>query len=108
MIETTSNVVAFRRRNPGPTRHPKSLMEAVYTAGAITLPADDVALKMAASMLQRLGFIEIEAVLADGTPRPLGIGEARRAMDRPWRLVKPGFAGEAGLPDGGGAFVKPV
>jgi hypothetical protein len=29
-------------------------------------------------------------------------------MDRPWRLVKPGFSGEAGVPDGGGAFVKPV
>jgi hypothetical protein len=105
MIEPTSNVVAFRpRRAPGPSRHPKSLMEAVYSAGSLTLPADDLALKTAALMLQALGFLVVEELLADGTPRRVGRGEARRAMDRPWRLSKPGFAGTPGVPDADGAF----
>jgi hypothetical protein len=108
MIEPASNVVAFRSRNPGvPSRHPKSILEAVYAAGALTLRADDLAVKTAAVMLQGLGFLLIEEVLADGSLRPLRRGEARRAMDRPWRLSKPPFAGTAGLPDADGAFRNP-
>src|SRR5690348_4919453 len=94
MIEPTSNAVPFRpRRTAGPSRQPKSLMEAVYSAGSLTLPADDVALKTAALMLQALGLLMVEAILADGTPRRLARGEARQAMDRPWRLSKPPFDG---------------
>lgn len=110
MIEPTPNVVPFRRRKaaPGPSRHPKSLMEAVYSAGALTLPADDIALKTAAMMLQALGFLAIDEILADGTPRALERGKARQAMDRPWRLSKPGFSGTVGVPDADGAFIRPV
>ena len=108
MIEPASNVVPFRSRSPaGPSRHPKTILEAVYAAGSLTLRADDLAVKTAAVMLQGLGFLLIDEVLADGTLRPLKRGEARRAIGRPWRLSKPPFAGTPGLPDADGAFVKP-
>ena len=80
-------------------------MEAVYSAGSLSIRADDMATKTAAVMLQALGFLLIEEILADGTPRRLSRGEARKALDRPWRLCKPGFDGAAGRPDADGAFV---
>ena len=104
MIEPeTTNVVAFKPRAAA-THHPKSLMERIYAAGSLPVRADDVATKTAAVMLQALGFLVIEEILADGTPQPLRRGEARGAMDRPWRLAKPAFSGQAGIPDGQGAF----
>jgi len=102
MLEPETNVVAFRPR-AAVAHHPKSLMERVYASGSLSLRADDRATKAAAAMLQALGFLVIEEVLADGTPRRLGRGEARQAMDRPWRLSKPAFSGQIGVPDGGGA-----
>lgn len=108
MIEPASNVVPFRGRTAaGPSRHSKSILEAVYAAGSLTLRGDDLAVKAAAVMLERLGFLVIEEVLADGSLRPLGRGEARRAVGRPWRLSKPPFSGAAGLPDADGAFAQP-
>lgn len=79
-------------------------MERIYAAGSLAIRADDRATKMAAIMLQVLGFLVIEEILADGTPRRLQRAEARQAMDRPWRLSKPPFSGMEGLPDGNGAF----
>ena len=101
--ETTTNVVAFKPRKQA-QHHPKTLIERVYAAGSLAVRADDVATKMAARMLQRLGFLVIEAISADGAPHRLKAGETRQALDRPWRLSKPAFSGEAGLPDGEGAF----
>jgi hypothetical protein len=107
MNEETSNVVAFRKRAiAAPSRHPKGLIEAVYAAGSLAVPADDTATKTAAVMLQALGFLVLDEILADGTPRRLARGEARKALDRPWRLSKPGFGGEDGLPDAEGAFLR--
>jgi hypothetical protein len=103
MIESEPNVVAFKPRKPV-THHPRSLMERIYAAGSLSIRADDRATKMAAIMLQALGFLVIEEILADGTPRRLNRGEARQAMDRPWRLSKPAFSGTIGVPDGDGAF----
>jgi hypothetical protein len=103
MIESEPNVVAFKPRKPV-THHPRSLMERIYAAGSLSIRADDRATKMAAIMLQALGFLVIEEILADGTPRRLNRGEARQALDRPWRLSKPAFSGTIGVPDGGGAF----
>ena len=103
MIESEPNVVAFKPRKPV-THHPRSLMERIYAAGSLSIRADDRATKMAAVMLQALGFLVIEEILADGTPRRLDRGQARQAMDRPWRLSKPAFSGMIGVPDGGGAF----
>jgi hypothetical protein len=103
MFDQDTNVVAFKPRAAAPQHHPKSLMERIYSAGSLSVRADDVATKTAAVMLQALGFLVIEEILADGTPRALGRGEARKAMDRPWRLLRPAFSGVAGVPDGGGA-----
>ena len=108
MLEQSTNVVAFRRRSaPPPVRHPKGLIEAVYAAGSLAVPTDDLTTKTAAVVLQALGFLVIEEVLADGTPRRLSRGEARQAIRRPWRLSKPAFAGEVGVPDAAGAFARP-
>ena len=105
MIEPeTTNVVAFKPRAVATQHHPKSLMERIYAAGSLPVRADDLATKTAALMLQRLGFLVIEEVLADGTPKPLGRGEARGALNRPWRLAKPAFSGRIGVPDGEGSF----
>ncbi|WP_262030539.1 hypothetical protein [Microvirga sp. Mcv34] len=103
MFEPETNVVAFKPRK-AVAHHPRSLMERIYAAGSLSVRADDRATKAAAVMLQALGFLVIEEILADGTPRRLQRGEARQAMDRPWRLSKPAFSGEIGIPDGGGAF----
>ncbi len=103
MFDQETNVVAFKPRT-SVAHHPKSLLERIYAAGALSVRTDDKATKTAAVMLQALGFLVIEEILADGTPRRLQRGEARGAMDRPWRLLKPAFSGEAGVPDGGGAF----
>ena len=69
-------------------------------------PARDAPPKTAAVMLQALGFLVLDEILADGTPRRLSRGEARRALDRPWRLSKPGFEGKDGIPDADGAFLS--
>lgn len=103
--EATTNVVTFKPRQATAVQHhPKSLLERIYAAGSLAIRADDVATKTAATMLQALGFLVIEEIMADGTPRRLQRGEARKAMDRPWRLLKPAFSGEVGIPDGRGAF----
>jgi hypothetical protein len=98
MLESP-NVVAFKPR-AARTHHPKTLLERIYAAGSLAVRADDASTKLAAMMLQALGFLVIEEVLADGTPRVLERGQARSAMDRPWRLSKPAFSGRIGVPDG--------
>ncbi|MCG7393267.1 hypothetical protein MHY87_10155 [Microvirga sp. ACRRW] len=103
MFEPETNVVAFKPR-AGVRHHPKTILERVYAAGSLAVGADDVATKTACLILQAFGFLVIEEVLADGTPRLLQKGEARKAMDRPWRLSKPAFSGELGQPDGDGSF----
>jgi hypothetical protein len=103
MIDDTTNIVPFKRRVSSiGASAPKTILERIYTAGSLALPADDVATKMAALMLHAFGFIVIDEILADGTPRRLAKGKARSAMDRPWRLAKAAFSGEVGVPDGQG------
>ena len=103
MFEPQTNVVAFKSRT-AVTHHPKTLLERIYAAGSLAVRADDAATKMAGLTLQRLGFLVIEEILTDGTPRLLQKGEVRKAMDRPWRFSKPAFSGDFGQPDGEGAF----
>ncbi|WP_112662347.1 hypothetical protein [Microvirga flavescens] len=109
MDDTGTNILAFthgRKRNASALS--ENLIETVYAAGSIAVPADDLATKTAAVMLQALGFIVIDAVRTDGTLQHLKRGETREAMQRPWRLSKPAFSGEAGVPDADGAFKKLV
>jgi hypothetical protein len=106
MSDDTTNVVAFRRPGgSGPVRHPRRLIESVYAAGSLPVAGDDIPTKTAALMLQALGFLIVEEVQPDGSPRRLSRGEARTALRRPWRLSKPAFSGETGVPDACGAFV---
>ena len=100
MLEPETNVVAFKPRSIV-AHHPKSLMERVYASGSLALRADDRATKTAAVMLQALGLLVIEEITADGAPRRLQRGEAKGAMDRPWRLSKPAYSGTVGVPDCG-------
>ena len=106
MFDEITNVIPLKRRivSTGATA-PKTILERIYTAGSIALPADDVATRMAVVMLQALGFVVIDEILADGTPRRIARGQARRAMDRPWRVAKAAFSGEIGIPDG---IVRPL
>jgi len=108
MFEPTSNVVRFKSRaSTTPQRHPRSLMEAVYATGSLSVPADDMSTKMAAAVLEALGFFVIEEIQADGTLKTLARHEIRQSMrSRPWRISKPPFAGEVGVPDAGGAFAN--
>jgi hypothetical protein len=105
MLEAKENILALKARTSAPARrHPKGLMEAVYGAGSLAVAADDVPTKTAARMLQALGLLAVQVVLADGSLQAIPNGEARNAMDRPWRLAKPAFTGELGVPDADGAF----
>ena len=99
MIEPDDQRHRLQAADATSAHHPKSLMERIYAAGSLCLRADDLATKMAAMMLQALGFLVIDEILADGTPRRLQRGKARHAMDRPWRLSKPAFSGKIGVPD---------
>ncbi len=100
---TDASVVPFRSRQPAiaPHRHPRYLMDAVYAAGSMAVPADDRQNKIVAALLQGMGLVLIDEILADGSARRLSGGVARVTSARgPWRVVKPatGTAGE-GEPD---------
>jgi hypothetical protein len=82
MFDQETNVVAFKPR-ASVAHHPKSLLERIYAAGALPVRTDDKATKAAAVMLQALGFLVIEEILADGTRRA-GSGGARPR--RPWTV----------------------
>lgn len=89
---TDASVVPFRSRQPAvaPHRHPRYLMDAVYAAGSMAVPADDRQNKIVAALLQGMGLVLIDEIQADGSPRRLAPGEARVTSARgPWRVVKP-------------------
>lgn len=87
------NVVPFRRMNSFSTSSKpdqKSLMEAVYNAGSLPIPAADQDTKVLASRLQVFGFVVIDEVQSDGSARRLRPSEAILAHTaRPWRISKP-------------------
>lgn len=98
-----ASVVPFRSRQPAiaPHRHPRYLMDMVYAAGSVAIPADDRQNKIVAALLQGMGLVLIDEVLADGSARRLGSGEARVTKARgPWRVLKPAIGSVAeGRPD---------
>ena len=92
IVETSGNVVHFRYpRLPVATwRDQKGFMEAVYTAGSLPVQAGDRETKLMASRLQLFGFVTIEEIEANGTPRRLRPSETFSApVARPWRISKP-------------------
>jgi hypothetical protein len=89
-----TNVVRF----PGPRaarqdgRDQKSLLDTVYTNGALVVAADDRETKAIAARLQVFGFLNIGEVSMDGSLRQLRPSETSSAsMARPWRLSRPSF-----------------
>ena len=89
-----ANVVRFPggRGSASPRRDQKSLLDAVYLAGSLPIPADDRATKQMAARLQIYGFVTLEEVGADGTARRLRPSEAVEASAaRPWRVSKPSY-----------------
>ena len=103
-----SNVVAFRRSHPQSysRRDQKNLMEAVYSAGSLPVPADDRDTKAMAARLQLFGFVVIEELAADGRTRRLRSSEAVQAsLARPWRVSKPSRGRRGiGAADAGGCL----
>jgi hypothetical protein len=95
-----SNVVPFRKAKPSGTSRPdqKSLMDAVYTAGSLPIPAADRDTKVVASRLQVFGFVVLDEIQGDGTARRLRPSEAILAnTGRPWRISKPSKAWDGSL-----------
>ncbi|UMY19640.1 hypothetical protein MMB17_10230 [Methylobacterium organophilum] len=116
-VSTADNVIPFRRPagkpntgfqggsaafafQPSPAHvraraEQRSLMEAVYASGGLTLAAEDRDNKLLASRLQVYGFLGIEEVGEDGSLRRLRPSEAVRARpERPWRLSKAGYGSD--------------
>ena len=105
MTDQATNVIALKPRKTSAFQsRPNTILERIYAAGSVALGTDDIPTRMAAVMLQALGFVVIEEILPDGTSRRVEKGKAKAAMDRPWRLAKPAFSGTVGIPDGDGAF----
>lgn len=87
-----TNVIRFpgARSSGNSRRDQKSLMDAVYAAGSLPVPADDRATKDMARRLHIFGFVVIDEVLSDGTARRLRPSEAfQSSIHRPWRVSKP-------------------
>lgn len=87
-----TNVIRFpgARSSASPRRDQKSLMDAVYAAGSLPIAADDWVSKDMATRLTIFGFVVIDEMQADGTPRRLRPSEAFHASTiHPWRVSKP-------------------
>jgi hypothetical protein len=64
-----------------------------------------------ATRLSIFGFVVIDEVQADGTPRRLRPSEAvQTSLARPWRVSKPSFShtGREGVPDAVAARPRPI
>jgi hypothetical protein len=89
-----SNVVRFPgMRGPGAgERDQKSLLDTIYTNGALVIAADDNATKSMAARLQVFGFLNIAEISMDGSARRLRPSETMEiSTARPWRLSRPSW-----------------
>jgi hypothetical protein len=87
-----TNVIRFpgARSSANPRRDQRSLMDAVYSAGSLTIGADDRATKAMATRLTIFGFVIIDELQSDGMARRLRPSEAFHASTAlPWRVSKP-------------------
>ncbi|MBO1905976.1 hypothetical protein KHP60_07440 [Microvirga sp. 3-52] len=88
----STNVIRFpgARSSANPSRDQRSLMDAVYAAGSLSIAASDHATKVMATRLTIFGFVVIDELQTDGTMRRLRPSEAFHASTvRPWRISKP-------------------
>ncbi|UVF20080.1 hypothetical protein HPT29_002705 [Microvirga terrae] len=87
-----TNVIRFpgARSTSNPRRDQRSLMDAVYAAGSLSIDAGDRTTKAMATRLTIFGFVVIDEVQADGSARRLRASEAIHASTAcPWRVSKP-------------------
>jgi len=87
-----TNVIRFPGARSSANTHydQKSLMDAVYSAGSLTIRADDHVMKAMATRLTIFGFVVIDEIQGDGMGRRLRPSEAfQSATDFPWRISKP-------------------
>ncbi len=87
-----TNVIRFpgARSSANPRREQRGLMDAVYAAGSLPIDAGDRATKAMATRLNIFGFVVIDEMQADGSPRRLRPSEAIHGCTaRPWRVSKP-------------------
>jgi hypothetical protein len=80
-----TNVIRFpgARSAANPRRDQRSFMDSVYSAGSLTIGADD-------RMTTIFGFVVIDEIQADGMRRRLRPSEAFHASTAlPWRVSKP-------------------
>ena len=109
--EPASTVVALPARATASWSNPRVLLERIYAAGSLLVPAHEREARWAVAVLASLGFLVVEEIQVNGTARRLGPGEAGRdstvARARPWRVSRPAFGGgEVGVPDSVGARVE--
>lgn len=87
-----TNVIRFpgARSSANPRHDQKSLMDAVYSAGSLTIGAGDRATKAMATRLTIFGFVVIDEIQVDGMGRRLRPSEAFHTCTAlPWRVSKP-------------------
>ena len=87
-----TNVIRFpgARSSANPRHDQKSLMDAVYSAGSLTIGAGDRVTKAMATRLTIFGFVVIDEIQGDGMGRRLRPSEAFHASTAlPWRISKP-------------------
>jgi hypothetical protein len=88
-----TNIVRFPSRQGSTTYRgdQRSLMDAVYNAGSLLLEAGDRQAKSLATRLAIFGFVSIDELRPDGSPRRLRASEAfAGSCAYPWRVSKPG------------------
>jgi hypothetical protein len=91
-IPCKANVIPFPglRTSQSSRRDQRCLLDAVYAAGSLPIPADDRATKLMATRLAICGFVDVGEIAPDGTIRRLRPSEAIKASTaRPWRVAKP-------------------
>jgi hypothetical protein len=99
-----TNVIRFpgARSSANPRHDQKSLMDAVYSAGSLTIRADDRVMKAMATRLTIFGFVVIDEVQVDGMGRRLRPSEAFHGSTAlPWRVSKPSgsYRMDDGIPE---------
>src|SRR4051794_27057655 len=79
-----------RRRGRGASgTHPRHIMEAVYTAGSISVSPDETLARIVVSQLHRMGLLSADEILPDGTLRRISSQTMPSAKSRPWRVSRP-------------------
>jgi hypothetical protein len=79
-----------RRRGRSASRtHPRHIMDAVYTAGSLSISPDETLARIVVAQLHRMGLVFAQELTASGELRPLSRATMSSASLRPWRVSRP-------------------